>query len=193
MPGIHQPFLCQISRLIVGIFLLFFFLGSCTSPKFTVKYTRADSTITCATAMDHVYPFLEGEPIKFSYKRLGKVEVISKCQNYDDKMMVELMLKASEECANAVIGIYPDQVMMLNKHNLRVKRTRLSGLAVIINEDSLFKSRYSSYRKDMNFPNQDSDEEKAKKAMRYSTTLGFGIAFSIAIVMVLGMHFAFGQ
>jgi uncharacterized protein YbjQ (UPF0145 family) len=178
---------------VYGLLGLLFFLSSCSSPRYTVKFAQADSTFVCDTGIDHVYPFLEGEPIKFPYKRLGKVEVISNDRHYHGKMMDELMRKASKECANAVIGIYPDQLMMLNKHNVRVLRTRLNGLAVLINEDSVFKSRYKSYRKDMNLAKQESEEKMAKKALRYNTTVGLGIAFSLAIVLVLGMQMAFGQ
>ncbi len=158
---------------------------SCNSIKYTHTFTSTNSA-ACEADPSYIYPFLEGEPIKFSYSKIGKVEVVSKSSKYNNEMLIQLMKVSSSKCANAIIGIYTDRVVQKNKYGLPFTRPRIIGIAVRILEDSTFTANYKKYKKDLKNIRTD-DPNFARKIERQKWIYALGATFSITIIVILGI------
>jgi hypothetical protein len=85
-------------------------------------------SVACEAEPSYIYPFLEGEPIQFAYSRIGKGVVESSSNKFKLEMMTELMKADSSKCANAVVGMYMDDVF--KKENM-VSRPENPGFRVL--------------------------------------------------------------
>lgn len=98
------------------------------------------------------YLFWNNEPLSFSYKKIGRIEVAGDFK--DDVLLDFLKWKAHEVHANGIITIEKTKSQILSKHataNYPAEYqtiTVLSGIAVDIQTDSAFIAKYGMAKND---------------------------------------------
>jgi len=117
------------------------------------EFTRI-STDTCLNNADKIYLFFENEPIDFNYKKIGIIEIKGSEYTSEESFMKQLQYTAWKNKANGIIAISsnytPNQVEVkvdnsnqTSTHNFTNSKF-VKGIAVQINQDSVFTKKYGA-------------------------------------------------
>lgn len=129
------------------------FLSSCMVTYGDNNYSRITKVneIECVDKAERMYLFFEGEPIDYTYERIGLVEANGNRFTSNDLVMDYLKYEAWNACANAIINIKRDfktreEGSMLDDEDDTdfYDATVYSGLAVRIDTDTEFISKYGN-------------------------------------------------
>ena len=135
---------------------------------------------------DNIQLFFESEKIDFEYEKIGLIKTVAGNNTTGESMLNNLKYKAWQNGANAIINIQrTNQERTLIKHesnylfnepydttyNIAYNASSLQGVAVIINQDSTFKSKYT-LEKDtsfVSFVRNEAEQEKERVKSRKET------------------------
>ncbi|WPP49372.1 hypothetical protein [Catalinimonas niigatensis] len=186
-----------MKNVILG-FVSFFMLTSCivTHDNFS-SITRVND-IACSEKADRIYLFFEGEPIDYTYERIGLVEANGNKYTEDEVVLDYLKYEAWNACANAIINIRRDfktkeEGTLLNDNDDvdLYDVTVFSGLAVRIHTDSAFVSKYgtgldTSFRQNVAEDTNRRIKEANNLSTVYIVTMVLGIIMMVAILSGMG-------
>ena len=143
-------------------------LNSCLMTYGT--YTQTEKTMfhnaPCDKKTDSLYLFFEGEQLNFKYQKLAFLEVKGDENAGTKEVLNEMRLEARNMCANGIINI---------NHDVRLRESgryfdfdedskdiydskTMTGLAVLIETDSVFLAKHPSPIKDTSYISEATQE-----------------------------------
>lgn len=156
------------------------------------RITRVNE-IECNEKADRMYLFFEGEPIDYTYERIGLVEANGDQYTKDEVVLDYLKYEAWNACANAIININRDfktreeGYVLDNKDDIDLyDATVFSGLAVRIHTDSAFVAKYGTGL-DTSFKQAvvEDTNQRIKEANRLGTIYTVSIVLGLILMAMI--------
>lgn len=163
------------------IILASLFTLGCESAYKTVHFLP-QNPVECNKRTKTIYVFREGDHFDFRYHRLGNLELNDKKGETQELLMDNLLLKAGNVCANAVLGVHFDNYEEWSEEHGVQNIKVLKGIAVRVQEDSAFKARYRLYGRS-NFLKNLQREQANYNAISFVSFLLVGTIVVVALLI----------
>lgn len=152
-------------------------IQSCASlpSLFQTEYTPIQPH-DCEGMSKRVDLFFEGEPIDFSYSKLGMIEVSGNADTNNERFLDRLKYEASNQCANGIIAISNQFIRSDEYPDRRV----FQGIAVAIQMDSAFTYSKILHQPDTSFIQRvELQDLETKRSMQEAQSVS-------AVVLIFG-------
>ena len=124
------------------------------------QYTSVQPS-DCESRPNRVELFFEGEPINFSYSKLGIIEVRGSVFTDNNHYLDRLKYKAWNQCANGVIAITSQEIDRGESEDERV----FKGIAVVIERDTFLASSEELHETDTSFVQRVEQQDKGSQTI----------------------------